>query len=187
MHAPTPLPEVARVLRQGGVVAYPTEAVWGLGCDPDDEAAVLRLLAIKQRDVAKGLILVAAELAQFDGWLAWDALSAAQGERVRATWPGPYTWIVPALPRVPRWITGRHEGVAVRVSGHPQVVALCRALGKPLVSTSANLAGAPAAFARTELDPAVLAQVDAACEGETGGLAAPTAIRDARTGDVLRA
>ena len=187
MYLPTPIQEAARVLRQGGVIAYPTEAVWGLGCDPDDEAAVLRLLAIKQRDVAKGLILAAADVAQFDAWLDWSALDAAQAAQVRASWPGPHTWIVPALARVPRWITGQHAGVAARVSAHPQVAALSLALGKPLVSTSANLAGAPAAFARGELDPAVLALVDAVCEGETGGLAAPTAIRDARTGHVLRA
>ena len=187
MHLPAPIQETARVLRQGGVIAYPTEAVWGLGCDPDDEAAVLRLLAIKQREVAKGLILAAADVAQFDGWLDWPALEPAQATQVRSSWPGPHTWIVPALPRIPRWITGQHQGVAVRVSAHPQVAALARALGKPLVSTSANLAGAPAALARAQLDAAVLALVDAVCEGETGGLAAPTAIRDARTGDVLRA
>jgi L-threonylcarbamoyladenylate synthase len=187
MHLPMPIQAAARVLREGGVLAYPTEAVWGLGCDPDDEGAVMRLLAIKQRDVAKGMILAAADIAQLNGWLDWDALDASRRQAVQASWPGPYTWIVPALPRVPRWITGQHQGVAVRVSAHPQVVALARALGKPLVSTSANLAGAPAAFTRAALDPAVLAQVDALCEGDTGGLSAPTAIRDARTGDVLRA
>jgi L-threonylcarbamoyladenylate synthase len=187
MHLPVSTGEAARILRQGGVVAYPTEAVWGLGCDPDDADAVARLLAIKQRDVAKGLILAAAEVSQFDAWLDWAALDAPQAAQVRASWPGPHTWIVPALARVPRWITGQHAGVAVRVSGHPQVAALSLALGKPLVSTSANRAGAPAAFARAELDPSVLGLVDALCEGETGGLDAPTAIRDARTGHVLRA
>lgn len=187
MHLPMPIEQAARVLRQGGVIAYPTEAVWGLGCDPDDESAVLRLLEIKQREVAKGMILAAADRSQFDGWLDWTALEPAQAAQVQASWPGPHTWIVPALPRVPRWITGQHAGVAVRVSAHPQVAALCLALGKPLVSTSANLAGAPPAFARDELDPRVLALVDAVSEGETGGLSAPTAIRDARTGHVLRA
>ena len=187
MHPPAPIHEAARVLRQGGVIAYPTEAVWGLGCDPDDESAVMRLLAIKQRAVAKGLILAAAEVAQFEGWLDWTVLEPAQAAQVRASWPGPHTWIVPALPRVPRWITGQHQGVAVRVSAHPQVAALSLALGKPLVSTSANVAGAPAPFAWAQLDADVLAQVDAVCDGETGGLSAPTTIRDARTGQVLRA
>lgn len=177
----------ATLLRGGGVVAYPTEAVWGLGCDPFSESAVLRLLAIKQRAVDKGVILVAADLSQFDGLLAWDRLPRERVDDVRSQWPGPRTWIVPATARVPRWITGAHDGVAVRVSDHPVVVALCREFGAPLVSTSANLAGEPPAFMFGELSPAVLAHVDGVVEGETGGLRAPTAIRDAATGAELRA
>ena len=177
----------ARSVRSGGVIAYPTEAVWGLGCDPFNEAAVMRLLSIKQRDVAKGLILIAGERAQLEGLLDWSALDADRLAAVDAGWPGPSTWIVPATPRVPRWITGTHSGVAVRVSAHPLVGALCGKLGGPLVSTSANRAGEPPAFRREELDPELLAQLDGVSEGETSGLAAPTAIRDALTGAVLRA
>ena len=179
--------EAADALRRGGVIAYPTEAVWGLGCDPFDEAAVLRLLAIKQRPVDKGVILIAAARSQFDGLLDWEALAATQRDRVITSWPGPNTWIVPTSSRVPRWITGAHDGVAVRVSAHPEVVALCEAFGGPLVSTSANLAGEPPAFTREALDPRVLALLDGVTEGETGGLGSPTAIRDARTGVQIRA
>jgi L-threonylcarbamoyladenylate synthase len=178
--------EAAEVIHGGGVIAYPTEAVWGLGCDPFDEAAVLRLLAIKQRDVAKGLILVAARRAQFDGLLDWSTLPSERIAAVDASWPGPHTWIVPAMSRVPRWITGAHNGVAVRVSDHPVVIALCEAFGAPLVSTSANLAGEPPAFSREALDPQLLDQLDGVMEGETGGLSAPTAICDALSGSVLR-
>lgn len=177
----------ASLLRGGGVLAYPTEAVWGLGCDPFDEAAVMRLLAIKQRPVDKGVILVGADVAQFDELLAWDQLPRERASLVRAQWPGPRTWIVPVTARVPRWITGTHTGVAVRVSDHPEVVAVCRAFGGPIVSTSANLAGEPPAFTFDALSPAVLAQVDGVGSGETGGLRAPTAIRDAATGAELRA
>ncbi|HSR65279.1 MAG TPA: Sua5/YciO/YrdC/YwlC family protein [Xanthomonadaceae bacterium] len=174
-------------LRHGAVIAYPTEAVWGLGCDPFDEAAVLRLLAIKQRPVDKGLILIAGALELFDGLLDWDRLPTDRREAVYASWPGPHTWIVPAGGRVPHWITGAHDGVAVRVSAHPGVAALCAAFGGPLVSTSANLAGHPPAFSRADLDPAVVALCDGVCSGETGGLSAPTAIVDARSGAQLRA
>ena len=180
-------PAAAQVLRDGGVLAYPTEAVWGLGCDPFAEAAVLRLLAIKQRAVDKGVILVAADIAQFDGLIDWSRLPRERIDAVQATWPGPRTWIVPATARVPKWITGAHDGVAVRVSDHPDVVALCRAFGGPVVSTSANLAGEPPAFAFDALSRAVLARVDAVMAGETGGLRAPTAIRDAATDTELRA
>jgi len=187
MSTPLTAIEAAETLRRGAVVAYPTEAVWGVGCDPFNEAAVLRLLAIKQRPVDKGVILIAASRSQFDGLLDWDALSDTQRDAVLASWPGPNTWIVPTTSRVPRWITGSHDGVAVRVSAHPDVIALCSAFGGPLVSTSANLAGEPPAFTRQALDPRVLGLLDGVTTGETGGLASPTAIRDARTGAQIRA
>jgi L-threonylcarbamoyladenylate synthase len=182
----TPI-EAAAILHQGGVVAYPTEAVWGLGCDPSDEAAVMRLLALKQRPVDKGLILVAATLEQFHGLLDWDALPTDRSEAVFASWAGPHTWIVPTSGRVPHWITGAHDGVAVRVSAHPQVVALCNAFGGPLVSTSANLAGALPPTTLAALDPALRAALDGIVAGDTGGLERPTGIRDARSGALLRA
>jgi len=178
--------DAATALLRGGVVACPTEGVWGLGCDPFDEAAVLRLLALKQRPVDKGLILVAASIAQLDGLVDWDALPPERREAVRASWPGPHTWIVPATPRVPRWITGEHAGVAVRVSAHPVVVALCEAFGGALVSTSANRTTEPAPRTRADLDAAIIAGADAIVAGETTGLDRPTAIRDARDGRELR-
>ncbi|MFZ5656508.1 MAG: L-threonylcarbamoyladenylate synthase [Pseudomonadota bacterium] len=180
------IPTAVAVLIRGGVLAYPTEAVWGLGCIPFDGEAVHRLLAIKRRPVEKGLILVAADVAQLEAVVDWSALPAPRREAVQTTWPGPHTWVVPARAAVPAWISGGRDSLAVRVSAHPVVAALCRQLGGPIVSTSANLTGEPPAFARDELSPALLALVDGVCEGEVGGLAAPTAIRDARTGEVLR-
>lgn len=182
----SPLAHAVAALRGGGIIAYPTEAVWGLGCDPRDEAATLRLLAIKQREVEKGLILIAADEAQLAPFIDMDALDDTQRNAVRASWPGPHTWIVPASAEAPRWITGAHDGIAVRVSAHPPVIALCQAYGGALVSTSANRAGEPAARAIDELDPRVVAGVDAVLAGETGALERPTAIRDARSGAVLR-
>lgn len=174
-------------LRGGGVIAYPTEAVWGLGCDPFDQTAVLRLLDIKQRAVEKGLILIAASPAQLDGLVDWQALPEARREAVLASWPGPHTWVVPATGRVPGWITGAFDSVAVRVSAHPEVVALCTLFGAPLVSTSANPGGEPPAYCREALAPALLARIDALGPGETSGGSAPSTIRDARDGRVLRA
>ena len=174
-------------LRKGGVIAYPTEGVWGLGCDPRDEAATLRLLALKQREVGKGLILIAADEAQLAPFVDMDALDAGQRDAVRASWPGPNTWIVPASADAPAWITGDHDGIAVRVTAHADVIALCEAFGGAIVSTSANRAGMPAASTFGALDPAVIAGVDGVLEGETGGLERPSAIRDARSGAVLRA
>lgn len=180
------IPEAATSLQTGGVIAYPTEAVWGLGCDPRDEDAVLRLLAIKQRAVDKGLILIASHLEQLRPFLNLAAVPAVNLAEVFASWPGPHTWVMPASAAAPRWITGAHDGIAVRISAHPLVVELCNTYGGALVSTSANRAGRPAALTRQRLDPAVLESVDGLVAGETGGLGAPTAIRDALTGAAIR-
>ena len=176
----------AGVLARGGVIAYPTEAVWGLGCDPRNEVAVMRLLAIKRREVGKGLILIAADVGQIAPYVDFDALPPVQRADVVASWPGPHTWIVPASAAAPRWIRGDHAGIAVRVSAHAAVVALCRAYAGALVSTSANPAGAAPPATLDAFDPGLLAAIDGVLAGETGGLDRPTTIRDATTGDVLR-
>ena len=186
MSASLPVATAAALLRRGGVIAYPTEAVWGLGCDPFDAAAVARLLTLKQRVVDKGLILVAASLSQLDGLVDWPALPVARRDAVITTWPGPHTWVVPATAQVPRWITGAHTDVALRVSTHPVVVALCTAFGGALVSTSANPANASPPRTLTAFDAALLSALDGIVAGEIGGLSQPTPIRDARTGHVLR-
>ncbi|MEO6155249.1 MAG: Sua5/YciO/YrdC/YwlC family protein [Thermomonas sp.] len=178
--------QAAHLLHHGGVIAYPTEAVWGLGCDPRNEAAVLRLLALKQREVDMGLILIAANEAQLAPHIDMTALDDAQRANVRASWPGPHTWVVPASTDAPAWITGAHSGIAVRVSAHPTVIALCNAFGGALVSTSANRTGQPAPSTRDALDAVIVAGVDAVSSGETAGLLRPTTIRDARSGGTLR-
>lgn len=183
---PLRIDAAAAALKRGAVLAYPTEAVWGLGCDPRDEAAVRRLLAAKRRDPAQGLILIAATVAQLDAWVEWFALPADRVAAVTASWPGPNTWLLPCPPEVPSWLRGTHDTLAVRVTAHPVAAALCDAFGGALVSTSANRSGAPPAFARADLDPALLAEIDGLVDGETGGDAAPSTIRDAATGELLR-
>lgn len=180
------IPQAVAVLRRGGVIAYPTEGVWGLGCDPFDPQAVRRLLKIKQREEWKGLILVAAELAQIASLIDLDALPSERIRAVRATWPGPNTWTLPCPPRVPVWLRGVHSTIALRISAHRPVVKLCNAFGGPIVSTSANLAGHEAPRTYDDLDPSLIVLIDGALEGETGGLDSPTPIRDAASGMVLR-
>lgn len=130
-----------RKLLEGGLVLHATEGVWGLACDPFDALAVSRLLELKGRSVAKGLILIGACADVFEPELA--AIDPAQARAVRDSWPAAETWILPNR-RFPYWITGEHAGVAVRVPGHPQSRALAGAFGGPLVSTSANPSGQPA-------------------------------------------
>ena len=178
--------EAATVLQTGGVVAYPTEGVWGLGCDPRDQEAVLRLLAIKQRTVDKGLILIASHLDQLRPFLDIAAMPIDNLAAVLASWPGPHTWVMPASSDAPQRITGVHAGIAVRISAHAPVIELCNAFGGALVSTSANLSGQPAPRTRMGLDPELLRQVEGVLHGETGGRSAPTVIHDAITGAALR-
>ncbi|MBQ4679267.1 MULTISPECIES: Sua5/YciO/YrdC/YwlC family protein [Aeromonas] len=173
-------------LQHDGVIAYATEAVFGLGCDPDSEAAVQRLLAIKQRPVEKGLILIAAGLAQLQDYIDLDQLTSEQLARVEASWPGPFTWIMPARPDTPAWLTGQFDTLAVRVTAHPQVQALCRAFGKPLVSTSANLTGEEPARRLADIGELLASQLAYILPGEVGGQANPSEIKDARTGAVIR-
>ncbi|MBE7374010.1 L-threonylcarbamoyladenylate synthase [Pseudomonas lopnurensis] len=175
--------QVARVVRAGGVIAYPTEAVWGLGCDPWEEEAVLRLLALKERPVEKGLILVADRIEQFDFLL--DDLPERWLDRLASSWPGPNTWLVPHRDRLPEWISGRHDSVALRVTDHPLVARLC-ALTGPLVSTSANPAGRPAARSRLRVEQYFPQQLDAVFNGPLGGRRNPSTIRDLRSGEIIR-
>lgn len=173
-----------QALAAGGVVACPTEAVWGLSCDPDNPRAVARILQLKQRPVAKGLILVAASESQL-GFLLAD-LPEAQREVASASWPGPATWLVPHHGRVQPWVHGEHDTVAVRVSAHPVVRALCQAWGGPLVSTSANPAGAQPPRAGFQVRRYFGEQLEAILPGAVGGAARPTTIRDLASAQLVR-
>lgn len=141
LHSRWRAPQLATSLRSGRVVACPAEGVWGLSCDPFDEDAVLDLLAMKHREVSKGLIVVGATNDVFADVLS--DLPSEQRETLLASWPGPNTWLVPHRGHFPPWITGDSDDVAIRVTSSPALAALCKAFGGPLVSTSANPAGLP--------------------------------------------
>lgn len=178
------LKRAAAVLRGGGVVAYPTEAVWGLGCNPLDGEAVMRLLDIKRRPMHKGLILIAARFEQLLPYV--EPPNAAQREKVFATWPGPVTWLLPARRHTPYWLCGAHDTLAVRVTAHPVAAALCTQVGGALVSTSANLAGRPPARTYLQVLRRVGRDVDYIVPGRTGRQTRPTEIRDAASSAVVR-
>jgi L-threonylcarbamoyladenylate synthase len=171
-------------LSLGGVIACPTEAVWGLSCDPADAAAVKRLLALKKRPLHKGLILVASCEQQLDFLL--QPLSGSQRQVLSDSWPGPTTWLIPHLQRVPRWVVGDHDTVAVRVSSHQVVSALCSAWGGPLVSTSANRTGGRPAREAFQVRSIFGTQLDYILPGSLGSAQRPTAIRDLSSGESIR-
>jgi L-threonylcarbamoyladenylate synthase len=173
-------------LRAGGVVAYPTEAVYGLGCDPHDSRAFESLFALKQRPPTQGVLLIAADFAQVANYIDHAATPPVALSRAQATWPGPYTWVFPRAAQVPHWIASGHSGIALRVTAHPLAAALCRAFGGALVSTSANRHGAPPARSAAEVRAVFGGELAYILEGEVGGLARPTPIRDAISGETLR-
>jgi len=176
------LKHVAEVLCNGGIIAYPTEGVYGLGCLPDDDAAVERVLRLKQRAAGKGLILIAAETEQLDGWIDLPA-----GRSLPEPDPAyPITWIAPPGPFVHSLLRGENIGIAVRLTTNLVARSLCDAVDSPLVSTSANLTGRPTARNRYVLRRQFMQRVDYVVPGDCGPVDGPSEIREFMTGKVLR-
>jgi L-threonylcarbamoyladenylate synthase len=178
------LHHAAQTLRNGGIVAYPTEAVYGLGCDPNNDHAIQRLLALKQRDPGKGLILIAADYHQLETYLA--ELPAEVAQRVLPTWPGPVTWLLPPRAQISRLLLGAHATLAVRVTAHPLAADLCRAFGGAVVSTSANRSNQTPARDAATVRRMFGDGIDDVLDGAVGTLVNPTQIRDGATGEVVR-
>ena len=172
-------------LASGGVIAYPTEGVWGLGCEPLNDKACRRVLSLKRRAAHKGVILIASEFAQVEPFLA--ELPRAKLKPVLASWPGPVTWLLPAASWVPKHLTGGRDTLAVRVTAHPLAGALCTRYGGPIVSTSANASGRAPALTMLQVQRQFGARVDYVLAGDVGGLDRPTQIRDLASGKTVRA
>ncbi|MFV0575866.1 MAG: L-threonylcarbamoyladenylate synthase [Vibrio sp.] len=177
---------VVEALRQGEVIAYPTEGVFGVGCDPDNNAAIDKLLQLKQRPIEKGLILIAANYQQILPYIDEAKLTQAQLEMVHQTWPGPVTWVMPVKEGISSHLTGQFDSIAVRVTDHPLVQELCLAFGKPITSTSANLTGLEPCRTTEEVENQLGDTLVAILQGKVGGRTQPTEIRDAKTSAVLR-
>ncbi|MBU6415560.1 MAG: L-threonylcarbamoyladenylate synthase [Xanthomonadaceae bacterium] len=177
--------QAAALLRDGGVLAYPTEGVYGLGCDPDNREAFDRIFAMKRRPPGQGVLLIAASLEQMRPWIG----EAPESAFVRATgfWPGAHTFIFPRSPRVPEWVAGGHAGIALRVTAHAPSAALCRAFGGPIVSTSANRHGEPPTRSARDIGAIFGDEPDGVLDAPLGGLDKPTPITDAVSGTIIRA
>lgn len=186
----TSIPEAAQLLQQGQVLAYPTEAVWGLGCDPFNEQAFLQILELKHRPVEKGVILLAGHIDQVEHLL--QDLSPVIRQQVISSWSNRQpseratTWLVPADQHIPNWIKGQHPLVAVRVTTHPLCVELCRQFGGFIVSTSANPAGQTPAHNLTEAQT-YFGNALHYLEGDLGLSREPSRILNALTGEIVRA
>ena len=198
--------EAAHWLQQGQLLAYPTESVWGIGCDPFNQQAVEQLLAIKQRPLEKGMIVVTDSVSRLKMLL--NSLNEDQRQQVLVSWRNDtdsdvdskqaHTWLLPLsenLPvSIPAWITGSHHSVAVRVIDHPLVQQLCRqvvSVHNPygfVVSTSCNPSGQPPALTLSQAQAYFSNSNEQVgyLKGETLGYQLPSQISDARTGQVIR-
>ncbi|NND81401.1 MAG: threonylcarbamoyl-AMP synthase [Gammaproteobacteria bacterium] len=174
----------AKVIKKGGVVAYPTEYCFGLGCDPLNESAVRRILKIKARSEKQGVILIAANTAQVEQFA--DLNAAPQLANIKASWPGAVTWILPARSDVPAFIKGEHPSVAMRVTDHKVAAALCHAVGSAIVSTSANRHAMPELCSAQAVTEELGSEVDFVVQAAVGGATRASEIRDGVSGANLR-
>ena len=176
--------EAVRHIAAGGVIAYPTDTVYGLGCNPFDGAAVLNLLALKQRSSKHGVILIGSRIDHFAPFL--KPLTKTTAERVQKTNGAPVTWVLPCRSDTPVWLTGQHDTLAVRVTNHPVAAALCEAWGGALVSTSANIHGRQPATSPLGVRKAFNGLLDYILHNTAGATNRPSTIRNGLTGEVLR-
>ena len=178
----TDIGEARALIQAGEVIAYPTEAVYGLGCDPFNQQAVEALLALKQRSVSKGLIILVSNWEQVLPLIA--QVPEARLEAVKQSWPGAVTWIFPKSDAVPVWLSGEHASLAIRMTAHPVARALCKSA--PIVSTSANVAGGEPARDVEALDRMFSEGISGVVLGDLGGDVSPSEIYDVLSGVRLR-
>ena len=176
--------EAAEQLRAGHVIAYPTEAVYGLGCDPANEAAVRKLLALKGRQESAGLVLIASEFSQLQRWIA--DIDGALINQAMQTWPGPVTWLFPRASGVPDYVAGKHDTIALRITAHKPSRDLCTAFGSALVSTSANHTADKPARSVAEVEDYFGQNIKGILAGPLGGAENPSEIRDLVSGNIIR-
>lgn len=176
--------DAANILKSGGVIAYPTEAVFGLGCDPLNEKAINRILKLKKRPGDKGFIIIASHFRQLENYV--ESVPEQTMQEVLKTWPGPVTWIFPAKKTVSKLLVGADQTIAVRVTAHLVAKQLCEMFGGAIVSTSANISNESPARDIATLQRYFDNQLDGIVEGELGSLTKPTEIRDVITNKVIR-
>ncbi|MGX5915266.1 L-threonylcarbamoyladenylate synthase [Aliidiomarina sp. Khilg15.8] len=173
-------------LLEHGVIAYPTEGVFGLGCAPYDEVAVRKVLTLKQREMDKGLILIAADYSQLLDYVDDKQIGQDRRFEVFSHWPGHTTLVLPARADVPRFLRGAHDTIAVRVTAFEPARQLCRALGTALVSTSANRAGEPALTTAAQVRDTFGAEVDWIMDEPVGQASGPSRILNPLNKGVIR-
>ncbi len=176
--------DLVELIQQGGIVAYPTEAVFGLGCVANNDKSIENLLTIKKRSVDKGLILIASCIEQLEPYI--QPLSKKNIEKIISKQAYPITWLVPVKPEVSPLLTGTYDKIAIRIIQHSQTSKLCGFIGHPLVSTSANISNYPAALTTHQVKQNFSSGIDCILEGKTAGFHSPSKIIDLYTSKIIR-
>ncbi len=178
--------DAVTVLKNEGIIAYPTESVFGLGCDPDSNNALSTIIGIKRRDPSKGMLLVCHDFLLAEKYVNLSKVSDEDRVFVRNYWPGPYTFLFPASSFCKQLLIGDHSTIAIRVSTHPIIKMLCTEFNKPIVSTSANLSGELPCLTSADVHRAFNNSVNFILDGETLGYSKPSTIIDLKTREILR-
>lgn len=178
--------ELAKWYKSGQVFAYPTEAVYGIGCDPLNKEAVYKILALKSRSVEKGMILIASNFSQIAPYVVFDSLPQTTQDTILASWPGPVTWLLPKSSVTPDWVSGDSSMIAVRITKHPLVRQMCDHLNAALISTSANPAGESPAMTESQVRAYFSDQVSILA-GQLGTQNSPSKIFHSLTMETIRA
>ncbi len=156
------LHRAVEVLRAGGVIVYPTDTVWGIGCDATNEAAVRRVYELKHRADTKSMLVLLDGAGKLQGYVeqvpsvAWDLLETSEGQR-------PLTIIYPGAKNLAPNLIAEDGSIGIRITSEPFSRALCEQLRRPVVSTSANISGEPTAKNFSQISRAVLDAADYVC------------------------
>lgn len=159
------LDEAVRVLREGGVIVYPTDTVWGIGCDATNEEAVQKIYALKHRADTKSMLVLLDAPGKLQGYVkeipeaAWDLLECTSDGTQR-----PMTIIYPNARNLAKNLIAEDGSIGIRITGEAFSKALCERLKRPIVSTSANISGEPTAKNFSQISQQVLAQADYVCQ-----------------------
>lgn len=158
-----------KVLREGGVILYPTDTVWGIGCDATNAEAVARVYEIKKRTDSKAMLVLLDGAGKLQGYMekvpetAWMLLEATSRQGEEAKDEKPLTIIYPKAKNLAPNLLAEDGSIGIRITEEAFSKALCEQLRRPLVSTSANISGEPAAKLFSEISPEILEAVDYVC------------------------
>lgn len=183
--SPWAINRLSHSIEQGAVIAYPGDTIWGFGCHPLLKDSVERIFRIKRRSSSKGLILLSSDLGFCLPYVSED-LTLDQIKQIQQSQAQPTTWLIPASQHCPSWLRGGFSTIAVRITQHPFIKALCTELESPIVSTSANLSGKTTIRNSTQARRLFSSQLDTIVSGYQPGTGRPSEIKSLVSGDIIR-